>query len=130
MTEPANSVAPTLVRESGISYLFMPTTDPEASADFYESVFGWTIRGRGGNHVSFDDGTGHVSGAWTTDQEIAREPGMMLYIYVHHIDDTVALIEKHGGQIIKPVYSEGSLWVCSFRDPAGNLLGVWHHGSR
>jgi predicted enzyme related to lactoylglutathione lyase len=27
-------------------------------------------------------------------------------------------------------YPEGDLWVAVFRDPSGNVLGVWQHGPR
>jgi hypothetical protein len=27
-------------------------------------------------------------------------------------------------------YPEGDLWVATFRDPAGNVLGVWQTASR
>ena len=46
------------------------------------------------------------------------------------IDDTVERIEANGGQIVLPPYPEGDLWVSTFRDPSGNVLGVWHAGPR
>ncbi|MFL5920079.1 MAG: hypothetical protein ACJ75Q_01865 [Gaiellaceae bacterium] len=27
-------------------------------------------------------------------------------------------------------HPEGDLWVALFRDPAGNVVGVWRHGPR
>ena len=76
------------------------------------------------------DGGGHISGAWMTTQAISREPGLLPYIYVEQIDDTVERIEANGGQIVLPPYPEGDLWVSTFRDPSGNVLGVWHAGPR
>ena len=37
---------------------------------------------------------------------------------------------KQGGEIVLPPYQEGDLWVATFRDPAGNLIGVWQSGAR
>jgi len=62
-------------------------------------------------------GTGHVSGAWVTDQAISREPGLLPYIYVDRIDDAIEQVEAQGGEIVKAPYPEGNLWVATFRDP-------------
>lgn len=119
-----------LSRDGGLSYIFIPAVDVNQSAAFYEHVFGWNIRGRDSSHPSFDDGTGHVSGAWVTNQAISREPGLLPYIYVNHIDDTIRQIEAQGGEIVTAPYPEGDLWVATFRDPAGNVIGLWHQGPR
>jgi len=52
------------------------------------------------------------------------------YIYVGRIDDTLERITAHGGELVTPPYPEGDLWVATFRDPAGNVLGVWQRGTR
>jgi hypothetical protein len=41
-----------------ICYIEMPSKDVAASAAFYQSVFGWAIRNRDDETVSFDDGVG------------------------------------------------------------------------
>jgi len=53
-------------RVGGISYLRIPTEDPRRSAVFYETVFGWSLRGDP-DDPSFEDGTGHVIGHFMTD---------------------------------------------------------------
>jgi len=118
-----------LARHGGISYLHIPATDVQASAGFYGAVFGWRIANRDSPRPGFTDPTGHVGGAWVTDQAVAREPGLLLYIYVDHIDAAVARIEALGGQIVTAPHREGTLWVATFRDPAGNLLGIWQEGA-
>ncbi len=119
-----------LVRPGAFSYIQLPAVGAEKSADFYEAVFGWTIRQRGTSHVGFDDASGDVSGAWVTDRAIAREAGILPYIYVDGIDAAVRSIETHGGELVTAPYPEGNLWVATFRDPAGNLLGLWQMGPR
>ena len=114
-----------LARHGGLSYLHIPAVDVRQSAIFYERVFGWKIRGRETSHPGFDDGTGHVSGAWVTDQAISHEPGLLPYIYVTRIDDVIEQIKAQGGEIVKAPYPEGTLWVATFRDPAGNVLGLY-----
>ena len=129
-TTTTTGVETRLARPGGISYLHIPPIDVRRSAAFYEQVFGWKIRGRETDHPGFDDGTGHVSGAWVTDQAISREPGLLPYIYVKRIDDTIEQIEAQGGKMVKAPYPEGTLWVATFRDPAGNVLGLWQEGAR
>ena len=129
-TTSSTSVETRLTRNGSISYLFLPAVDVHQSAAFYEQIFGWKITGRDTNHPSFDDGTGHLSGAWATDQAISREPGVLLYIYVDRIDEILQQIGTHGGEIVKEPYPEGNLWVATFRDPAGNVIGLWHEGAR
>jgi predicted enzyme related to lactoylglutathione lyase len=116
---------PNIARPGGVTYMQIPSADAEASADFYERVFGWSIRQRGTAHVTFADGSGHVIGAFITDRAISREPGILPYMYVERIDETVAAIRSNGGEIVRDVYPEGDLKVATFRDVAGNVLGVW-----
>jgi hypothetical protein len=65
-----------------------------------------------------------------TGRAIPDEPGVLPYIYVHGIDRIVERIAANGGRIEKPPYPEGDLWVATFRDPAGNVIGVWQQGPR
>jgi hypothetical protein len=79
---------------------------------------------------SFEGGTGHVIGHWMTDLPVAGEAGVLPYIYVDDIDGTFAKITVCGGELATPPYPEGDLWVATFRDPAGNHIGVWQRGPR
>jgi predicted enzyme related to lactoylglutathione lyase len=119
-----------LARHGHVSYLEIPAIDGEKSAAFYEVVFGWQIRRRDSGQHSFDDGSGNLIGAWVTDRAASREPGLVPYIYVDRIDEVIQRLVTQGGQIIRPPYPEGDLWVATFRDPAGNLMGVWQAGPR
>jgi uncharacterized protein len=116
-------------RPGGISYLRIPATDPQASADFYEAVFGWTVR-RDREVPAFEDGTGHVIGHFRADHEVAREAGVRPYIFVEDLDETLEKARAHGAEVITEPYPEGDLWVALILDPAGNAVGVWQHGPR
>jgi len=114
-----------LARHGHVSYLEIPACDMKQSAAFYEAVFGWEIRGRETGRLSFDDRSGDLIGRWVTSRLPARESGMLPYIYVDRIDEVIRELVAHGGAIVKPKYAEGDLWVATFRDPAGNVLGIW-----
>jgi predicted enzyme related to lactoylglutathione lyase len=125
-----NGVDARLARHGGLSYLEIPAIDPRRSADFYEKVLGWNLRERDTDDPRFEDATGHLIGRWMTGREIAREPGLFPYFYVDRIDDAVARVVAQGGEVAEAPYPEGNLWVATFRDPAGNLIGLWQVGPR
>lgn len=113
-------------------YVQIPAADPERSADFYEALFGWRIRGRGTGHPSFDDHT--LSGAWVAGWPPSREPGLLPSIWVDSIDETLARAVALGGEVIAPPHRDapdpGAQWIATFRDPAGNVMGLYQEGSR
>jgi uncharacterized protein len=116
-------------RGAGISYLRIPAPAPPATAGFYERVFGWTVNANRPD-PSFEDGTGHVIGHFSSDHAVAGEAGIRPYIYVDRIDATLGKVVAEGGAVATEPYREGSLWVATFRDPAGNVVGVWQRGPR
>jgi predicted enzyme related to lactoylglutathione lyase len=115
-----------------LCYLEIPAVDLGGSLAFYESVFGWNIRHRESPHPSFDDATGNVSGAFATGRQISREAGLLPYVWVDSIDTTLARVAACGGQIIKApdLDSPGGEWIATFRDPAGNVIGLYQEGQR
>ncbi len=118
-----------LARHGAIRYLHIPAIDVHQSAAFYEQVFGWSIRGRGTDHPRFDDATGQTSGVWVIDQAVSREPGLLPYIYVDGIQDVLKQVVEQGGEVVKAPYPEGNPWVATFRDPAGNVIGLFEENA-
>jgi uncharacterized protein len=120
---------PRVFRRGGISYLRIPATDPRRSAAFYESVFDWSVDADR-DDPSFEDGTGHVIGHFTADLPVVGEAGVLPYVFVERVDEALERVVARGGEIVTPPYPEGDLWVATFRDPAGNVIGVWQRGPR
>ena len=89
-----------------MSYLRVPARDVAQSAEFYRAVFGWRLRGDPGE-PSFSDGTGHVIGHWRTDLPAAGEAGVLAYIYVTSVEDTLRAAAGHGADIVAPPYPGG-----------------------
>jgi predicted enzyme related to lactoylglutathione lyase len=109
----------------------IPATDTAAAAAFYRDVFGWAIMDGGRpEHRGFADASGEMIGAFVTSLPVVREPGVLPYVYISGIDAVVERITSHGGQIVLQPYAEGDLWVATFRDPAGNVMGIWQAGPR
>lgn len=110
-------------RAGGISYLRIPAADPQRSAAFYAAVFGWSVR-TDREDPAFEDGTGHVIGHFVDDQPVAGDAGLRPYVFVEDLDETLARVVDNGAEIGTAPYLEGDLRVATFRDPAGNVVGV------
>jgi predicted enzyme related to lactoylglutathione lyase len=110
-----------------ICYIEIPAIDIRHSAAFYEKVFGWTLRQRGDGAIAFDDTTGQVSGTWVTGRPPA-EPGLMVYIMVDSVAKTCEAVTANGGEIL-PIGDTPEI-IARFRDPAGNVLGLYQEPSR
>lgn len=116
-----------------LCYLEIPALDLRQSLTFYEKVFGWNIRHRDSAHPSFDDAAGDVSGAWVTGRQISREPGLLPYIWVDSIDATLTQVTIHGGAVVDPPRldaPDSTSWIATFRDPAGNTIGLYQESPR
>ena len=116
---------PPTLTNGKICYIEIPSTDVRRSAEFYEQVFGWQIRQRGDGQVAFDDTTGEVSGAWITGRPPSSEPGLLLYIMVDSVAETVDAVTTHGGEIVQPIGADAPEITARFRDPAGNVIGLY-----
>ena len=116
---------PPTLANGKICYLEIPAIDIRRSAAFYEAIAGWRLRQRGDGKIAFDDGVGQVSGTWVTGRPSAAEPGLLLYIMVDDIAATLAAIVANGGEIVQPVGGDAPEVTARFRDPAGNVVGLY-----
>jgi predicted enzyme related to lactoylglutathione lyase len=107
-----------------VCYIEIPASDVTRSARFYEAVFGWAIRTRGDGRTAFDDGV-EVSGAFVEGRPPAKDPGFRVYVMVADAEATLEKIAAHGGEVVEPVQPGAQDIVALFRDPGGNLLGVY-----
>ncbi len=115
---------PRVFRAGGVSYLRVPADDPPRAAAFYEAVFGWRVDAAR-EEPSFEDGTGHVIGHFVPGLAVAGEAGVRPYVFVDDLDETLARAVAAGAAVATEPYPEGDLRVAAFRDPSGNVIGVW-----
>ena len=121
---------PPTLANGKICYIEMPATDIDRAASFYEKVFGWRIRQRGDGQTAFDDTTGEVSGTWVTGRPPAAEPGLLVYVMVDDAEAAVAAVTAHRGEIVQPIGGDAPEITARFRDPAGNVLGIYQEPRR
>lgn len=112
-------------RTGKICYIEMPAIDISQSAQFYQQVFGWHVRTRDDGSAAFDDTVGGVSGTWITGRPPAANPGMIVHIMVANVATTIEAIIAAGGEIVQPVNPYEHEVYALFRDPAGNILGIY-----
>src|SRR5579871_950617 len=110
-----------------ICYIEMPTTDIARSSQFYQQVFGWKVRKRNDGSIAFDDGVGEVSGTWVTGRPPSTAPGLLVYIMVDSVEATVKAVVAHGGEIVQPIGADAPEITARFRDPGGNVIGLYQH---
>jgi predicted enzyme related to lactoylglutathione lyase len=113
-----------------ICYIEIPATDVALSAEFYKEVFGWRIRQRGNGQAAFDDAVGEVSGTWILGRPPATLPGLLIYVMVDSVARTLDSVVANGGEITQPVGADAPEITARFRDPAGNILGLYQEPSR
>jgi len=116
---------PPTIANGKICYLEIPATDLSRSVDFYQAVFGWSIRRRGDGTTAFDDGVGQVSGTWVTGRPPSREPGLLIYVMVDSVAATIEAVVAHGGELMQPIGADAPEITARFRDPAGNVIGLY-----
>jgi predicted enzyme related to lactoylglutathione lyase len=109
------------------------TRDAGAAARFYEAVFGWRVVARddseGTEYLIFD--TGEAPRAQNLRRGAIRlaageeAPGVVVYVLVEDIDGVLAQVEEAGGEVAVPKTPQEESYKAYFRDPDGNLLGLW-----
>ena len=113
-----------------ICYVELPATDVKRSSEFYAKVFGWKSRKRGDGHLAFDDTTGEVSGSWVLGRPPASKPGLLFYIMVDSVAATIDSVIANGGEIVQPLGADAPEITARFRDPGGNVIGLYQEPNR
>ncbi len=108
-----------------VCYIEIPTSDIRRSSTFYSTVFGWQLRQRGDGSIAFDDTTGEVSGTWVLGRPASSNPGLLLYIMVDSVAVTVDAVVANGGEIVQAMGGDAPEITARFRDPGGNVIGLY-----
>ncbi len=112
-------------RTGKICYIEIPAIDIAESSRFYQQVFGWPTRQRSDGSTAFDDTVGEVSGTWVLGRPPTTDPGLVVSIMVANAANTIEAIIAAGGTIVQPVKPDEQEVYALFRDPAGNVLGIY-----
>ena len=113
------------IRNGKICYIEMPAIDIDRSASFYKTVFGWNTRKRGDGATAFDDTVNEVSGSWVLNRKPMTEVGLLFYIMVDSVEQTIEKLLANGGKLVQPIGMDAPEITARFTDPAGNIVGLY-----
>ena len=113
---------------SRVIHFEVPADDPQRLIKFYEKVFGWRIEKWDGPMeywlvmTGSEDDPGIDGGlAKRTDPEV----GVEITVDVADLDQAIAGVESHGGEVIRPKGAvPGVGWLAYIKDTEGNILGM------
>ena len=101
--------------------------DAARTQAFYGELFGWTVKQSEGGYALVDTGAGRgiqggvgggPEGGWAT-----------IYASVADVEATLARAEQLGAaRVYGPMKVDDHMQTGAFRDPAGNVVGVYHGG--
>jgi uncharacterized protein len=98
--------------------------DAARSQQFYAEIFGWQLAGEGYRMVDTGTGRGIRGGIGTAEQ------GNWATVYAS-VPDVGAVLgraaELGGSRVYGPNPVDDHMQTGAFRDPAGNVFGVYHH---
>ena len=112
-------------------HIEIKVTDFDVAKKFYGNLFNWKVYSLPEmNNVAFyriDEEEEQVGGAFLLTEKIPEESSIMLYINTSDIDEMLNDIEGNGGKTILPktALPGGHGHIGRFRDPFGNLMGLW-----
>lgn len=110
------------MRQDGkIDYIEMAGGDLPAVKAFYAEAFGWTFTDYGPEYAAFEQG---VDGGFGVGAKAAP----LVVLWAADLEAYLERVTAAGGEIVDPIFSFPGGRRFHFRDPAGNLLGVWSEG--
>ena len=115
-----------------VTHFEIPCNNPEQTVKFFSEVFGWTFQQFGNEPywlaTTGPEGTPGINGAIMAK----RHPDQPLVnsIQVADMDKAIASITAGGGTIVVPKMPvPGMGWLAYFKDPDGNIHGVFQNDS-
>jgi len=104
-----------------IDYIELRGGDLPASKEFYGAAFGWTFTDFGPDYAAFE-GAG-VDGGLTGGEPEGQAP--LIILKATDLEDALSRVDAAGGTVVQPIFDFPGGRRFHFRDPAGNVLGVW-----
>lgn len=110
------------MREDGkIDYVELPGQDLAEVKRFYGEAFGWAFTDYGPGYVAVDNAG--LDGGFDGGGKALSAP--LVILYAHDLAAMEARVRAAGAEIVDPIFSFPGGRRFHFRDPSGNVLGVW-----
>lgn len=117
------------MKPAPICYLEIPAPEVEKLASFYKTVFAWHISQSeltSKKYYMFKAGDSELIGGLDSTKNVV-EGGVIFYINVDNIEESLENVTKLGGSILKEkrAIAPGYGYAATFKDPCGNHVGLW-----
>jgi hypothetical protein len=121
-----SQAAPDQASDAPVDWFEVLGSDAKRSQQFYAEIFGWQLAAAAHDYAMVDTGSGRgIRGGIGSG-----EPGPWVTVYARVPDVAVALTkaaELGGSRLRGPTAVDDHMQTGALRDPAGNILGVYHH---
>ncbi|GJL94118.1 MAG: glyoxalase [Hyphococcus sp.] len=107
--------------ENHIDYVEFAAEDLNAAKAFYAKAFGWEFQDWGPDYVSFS-GAGVEGGIRGGEKPV--QGSTLIILYTEDLEKSEKNVVSAGGEITERHEFPGGKRF-HFRDPVGNVLGVW-----
>lgn len=110
-----------------IVHVEIPAANTESAGNFYADLFGWKIQPIPEmNYVMWEAGDGDEYGGFPQVSDENPAGQVLVYIASDDIDADLRQVEKLGGKVLhQKTEIPGNGWFGIFRDPTGNVLGLY-----
>lgn len=105
-----------------ISYVELPVNGTGPARDFYAQAFGWEFADFGPDYAATTGGDVDLGLNGSDDQPI---DAVLVLVEVQDLEAALAKVESAGGEVVVQVFAYPGGRRFHFRDPAGNVLGVF-----
>ena len=114
-----------MTKKIKINYVEFPVKDINKAKSFYGDTFGWTFLDYGQDYCAFSDGD--MDGGFYTSRLSSKTSNgaVLIVLYSENLESMHDLVTKHGGVIVKEIFSFPGGRRFHFEDPSGNELAVW-----
>jgi predicted enzyme related to lactoylglutathione lyase len=108
-------------------HIELSTRDAAESARFYSELFGWKTQAIPEmNYTTFETGEGSPDGGFNPLGEQVKAGDVFIYVGTDDIDASLAKAESLGGtKVVPKTEIPGTGWFASFKDPTGNIVGLF-----
>jgi uncharacterized protein len=109
-----------------LDYVELPGSDIEATRQFYERAFGWTMTQFAPTYSATTTGDTDI-GIQSSPPDRPAAP--LPVIQVKDLEAALASVEAAGGKVVKPIQAFPGGRRFHFTDPSNNELAVWQAAS-
>ena len=110
-----------------IVHIEFAAPDQAAAGKFYSDLFGWKVEAFPEFHYyTFETGPNEVGGGINPVSKSYPAGTVVFYVGTDDIEATLKKAEGLGAKtLMEKMEIPGMGWMGMFRDPAGNMIGLW-----